>query len=77
MAKLTEEVGELSDEVLAACKLQRAEKLAKYSDESLGDEVTDVLISALLVAEVAGVNVEESLRRKVDKIKARSYGRPD
>jgi NTP pyrophosphatase (non-canonical NTP hydrolase) len=74
--KMSEEAGELNSEVLAVCGLQRAEKMPRYSNETLSEELADVLITALLVAEVAGVDVEKALQAKMTKISARDYGLP-
>jgi len=77
MVKLSEEVGELSDEALARCRLQRAGKMAKRNDETFAEELSDVLITVLLVAEVAGLDYEPVLRAKIAKINSRSdYGLP-
>ena len=67
MVKLTEEVGELADEVLALHKVISGA-------EGLGDEIADVLITTLILAASLEVNVPEALARKITKIEARFYG---
>jgi NTP pyrophosphatase (non-canonical NTP hydrolase) len=72
--KLTEELGELCQEVLAHCSLQRKQKLEDYSKESLSEEFADVLITALLLAKSMDVNVEKALEEKIQKINKRLGG---
>lgn len=74
MVKLTEEVGELADEVLASQGDQRKEKLEEKRAEGLGDEIADVLITTLILAASLEVNVPEALARKITKIETRFYG---
>jgi NTP pyrophosphatase (non-canonical NTP hydrolase) len=69
--KISEELGELCSAVLAQAKLQRAEKLAEQSDENLGEEFADVLITTLLLAQDLGVDVESALENKISKIRSR------
>ncbi|MEK7158072.1 MAG: MazG nucleotide pyrophosphohydrolase domain-containing protein [Patescibacteria group bacterium] len=68
--KISEEVGELCDEILASFSLQRKEKLQDHVSK-LGEEVADVLITTLLLAERMGVDVEEALALKIEKIHQR------
>lgn len=72
--KLSEEVGELASEVLASLSLQRKEKLQEH-ELKFGEEVADVLITTLLLAERMGVDVETALREKMEKINKR-YEKP-
>lgn len=67
--KLSEELGELSDEVLASLGDQRTGKMNGRNAESLGDEFADVVIVAFLLAKAMDVNVPEALARKIEKIK--------
>lgn len=71
MVKLTEEVGELADEVLASQGDQRKEKLEGKNEESLGNEVADVLITTLVLAASLNVDVPKALVKKIAKIEAR------
>lgn len=74
MVKVTEEVGELASEVLASQGDLRKEKLEKRDDESLGDEIADVLITTLMLAASLNVDVPGALARKIAKIEKRFYG---
>jgi NTP pyrophosphatase (non-canonical NTP hydrolase) len=69
--KLTEELGELCDEVLSFNAMQRQEKLDKHDSDNLPDEFADVLITTLLLAEVMKVDVEKALKGKIKKINKR------
>lgn len=71
MVKLTEEVGELADEVLAFSSLQRKEKLDKHNKENLAHEFADVIICTFLLAESMGVDIEDGLKKKMKKIEKR------
>lgn len=69
--KLSEEVGELSSEVLADCNLQRKDKLSGNRKDKLSEELSDVLIVTLLLAKTLDIDVEKSLKAKIVKIKKR------
>jgi len=69
--KLAEEVGELSSEVLALGSLQRQDKLSPGTRERLAHEVADVIITTLLVAEEAKIDVVRALEEKIKKIEKR------
>ncbi|OGG41699.1 hypothetical protein A3A21_03775 [Candidatus Jorgensenbacteria bacterium RIFCSPLOWO2_01_FULL_45_25b] len=69
--KLSEEVGELCDAVLSLQKLQRQEKLDEETSEHIAEEVADVLITTLLIAESLRVNIENALFKKIEKINKR------
>jgi NTP pyrophosphatase (non-canonical NTP hydrolase) len=69
--KLSEELGELCDEVLGHNLMQRPEKLAKREVGNLSDEFADVIITALLLAETMGVDIEKALANKIEKIDKR------
>lgn len=71
MVKLMEELGELSDAILAHTGRQRKEKLKKHNPAHLAEEFADVIITTLLVAMTAGVDIDEALDVKVKKIKQR------
>jgi NTP pyrophosphatase (non-canonical NTP hydrolase) len=69
--KLSEELGELCDEVLSFNSMQRQEKLAEDKTENLSAEFADVLITTLLLAKVMGVDVPTALKNKIEKINKR------
>lgn len=69
--KITEELGELCDEVLGFADMQRPEKAGKYDDSNLSEEFADVLITTLLLAETMEVDIEKALKQKMEKIDKR------
>lgn len=71
MIKVTEEVGELSNEVLAFSNYQRKEKADKHNQETLESEFADVLFSLLVLAKTMDVNMDEAVTKKMQKIKER------
>ena len=66
--KLSEEMGELSGEVLGFLGLQRKSKLEGKTPESMADEIADVVIVAFLLAKSMNVEVPAALARKIKKI---------
>jgi len=75
-AKLGEEYGELCNEVLAFLKDQRPEKLKGKKENDLTDEIADVIITTLLLADILNIDmetIESSLKRKIKKINKRKY----
>ncbi len=71
MVKLTEEVGELADEILVLNGDQRKEKLNKQNKNNLADEFADVIITTLLLAKRVDINIEKALSQKIKKINKR------
>ncbi len=69
--KLTEELGELCDEVLASGGYQRQEKLDKRSSDNLSYEFADVIICTLLLAKSMDIDIKEALVKKIEKINKR------
>ena len=71
VAKLTEETGELAEAVMAMEGLQRAEKTPPDTKDAAALEVADVIITTLLLANRLGVDVNNALERKIEKIDRR------
>lgn len=69
--KLNEEVGELCNDILSVLKLQRKSKLDKFDKRNFYEEFADVIITAIQLASVAGVDVERALNDKLKKIENR------
>jgi NTP pyrophosphatase (non-canonical NTP hydrolase) len=67
--KISEEFGELCDEVLASMGDQRTGKMDGKDKESLADEFADVVITTFLLAKSMDVDVMEALDRKTEKIR--------
>ena len=69
--KITEEVGELSSEILWTLWFVRQEKLYKYTQESLMDEFADVVLSTIRLAKFMDIDISLALKNKIEKIKSR------
>jgi NTP pyrophosphatase (non-canonical NTP hydrolase) len=66
--KISEEFGELCDEVLASFGSQRSGKMENRKREDLEDEFADVVITVFLLAKNIDVNIMEALERKTKQI---------
>lgn len=64
--KLTEELGELSDEILTSMNLQRQAKVAQFDRQNLTDEYADVLACVLSLGIELNVDIEAAITRKID-----------
>jgi len=73
--KLTEEVGELSSEILWHTWFVRQEKIARYSPETLQDEFADVVFVTVRLAKLMNIDIESALQQKMEKIKERTNGK--
>ncbi len=69
--KISEEVGELSSEILGTLWYVRQEKLHKYTQESLMDEFADVVLSTIRLARFMDIDISLALKNKMEKIKNR------
>ncbi len=69
--KLTEELGELCNEVLSAHSLQRKQKQENRKDENLPKEFADVIIITLILARAMNVDIEKALERRMEEINKR------
>jgi NTP pyrophosphatase (non-canonical NTP hydrolase) len=66
--KLAEELGELCNEVLAHSALLPKHKLDNHDKENIREEFADVIITTLLLAKSMGIDIENALERKMEKI---------
>lgn len=69
--KLNEEIGELCDSVLAYDSLQRSEKLVVFEEQDIDEEVADVIITTLLLADTIDVDIEVALENKIKAVEER------
>jgi NTP pyrophosphatase (non-canonical NTP hydrolase) len=69
--KINEELGELYNEILKHCSLQRKEKLADMDKKTIDEEFSDVLITTLLLANRMDVDIEKALKERINKINKR------
>jgi len=71
--KLNEEVGELCNELLAFVGDQRNDKINNNQNisEKINEELSDVIIVALLLSKTIGVDILEGLKKKIEEINLR------
>ena len=69
LAKLIEETGEFSAEVLKHFGRQHKSKLVGIVKDDLENEFADVIITALLLAKCLDIDPDRCLERKTEKIK--------
>jgi len=69
--KISEEVGELSWEVLKSIGRARKEKLDNISEEDLMWEFADSILSILVLAEQMWIDINKALKMKLKKIEKR------
>jgi NTP pyrophosphatase (non-canonical NTP hydrolase) len=63
--KLTEEIGELSNEILTKMGLQRQAKVDAFQEHHLEDELADVLGSVLLLAVELDIDIKAIMQKKI------------
>lgn len=63
--KLTEEIGELSNEILTKMGLQRQAKVDAFKEHHLEDELADVLGSVLLLAVELDIDIKAIMQKKI------------
>lgn len=63
--KLTEEMGELSNEILTKMGLQRQAKVDAFKEHHLEDELADVLGSVLLLALELDIDIKAIMQKKI------------
>jgi len=66
--KLSEEVGELSNDILAVLSLQRKSKLKKFDKKNLYEEFADVIISTVILANSLKVDLSRAIKEKMEII---------
>lgn len=72
--KVSEEVWELSDAVMSYLGDQRQEKLAWFDKDCLNEELIDVIIATLILAKTLNVDIEQTMRKKIQKVRNRYNG---
>jgi len=71
--KLSEELGELCDEVLTFNSRQRKEKLDNHTTENLPAEFADVILAVFMLAKDMDINLDEAVQNKMEKIKTKHF----
>lgn len=71
MLKVSEETGELSEQVLWKFGWQRLDKMDKINDEKLSGEIADVILSTMRLARMLDIDIEKALVNKMEILKER------
>lgn len=71
--KLSEEIGELNEQLLGKFHCQREDKSDRFSDEKLGLEIADVVLSAAMLADSLGFDLEKFLEQKIAILKEKAF----
>lgn len=66
--KLSEEVGELSNDILSVLSLQRDSKLGSFDKKNLYEEFADVIITLSTLANTLRVDLERAVSSKLKKL---------
>lgn len=69
--KVSEEFGELCNEVLAHNSMQRSEKLELLDKTNLQKEFADVIFSTLVLAKALNIDVKKALNDRMETISKR------
>jgi len=69
--KLSEESGELADQILGYCGLQRKDKMYKYSMDKLSKELADVIITTFVLAKACNVDIIKAIDDKMQIVSQR------
>lgn len=70
--KLTEEVGELMNEISKKEQMQRKEK-SEFKEQDLAEEFADVILTACIIARRYKIDIIDALETKIDKVRQRRY----
>lgn len=66
--KLSEEVGELSNEILSSLSLQRKSKLDKFDVKNLYEEFADIILASISLANSMNVDLDRAVDAKMKKL---------
>lgn len=66
--KLTEEIGELSNDVLSTLSLQRKSKLKEFNKNNMYEEFADVILTVAALANTMGVDLNRAVQNKLEKV---------
>lgn len=73
MTKISEELGELSDEVLSTVSMQRKDKLGQFRTENVAKELADVIVTVMILGITLDIDVEQALVERLAQLKNRKY----
>ncbi|MBW7960644.1 hypothetical protein H3C65_04110 [Patescibacteria group bacterium] len=66
--KLTEEVGELANDILSILSLQRKSKLNKFDKKNLYEEFGDIILATVMLANATRVDISRAVKDKLKKL---------
>ncbi len=69
--KISEEVWELSEQISWKFWWQRLDKVDKFSDEKLGDELADVILTTVRLARLLNIDMDKILKQKIEILRER------
>lgn len=69
--KISEELGELNEQLLGKFWLQRSDKADRFSDEKLALEMVDVIFATLMLAKELNIDMEIAFQHKIEMLKNR------
>lgn len=69
--KIMEELGELSQEIIASLRLHRNQRNENYKKENLEGEFADVIGSLMILADELNIDVENAVEKKIEETKKR------
>jgi NTP pyrophosphatase (non-canonical NTP hydrolase) len=69
--KVSEEFGELCDEILSSMGGQRESKTLGKDADSLSEEFADTVITVFLLGKSLGIDIPLALSKKIEKIKSK------
>lgn len=69
--KIGEELGELNEQLLGKFHHQRKDKSDRFSDEKLGLELADIILSTAMLADELQFDLAKVLNQKMDILKRR------
>ncbi|OGV92179.1 hypothetical protein A3B57_03730 [Microgenomates group bacterium RIFCSPLOWO2_01_FULL_47_10] len=71
--KISEEVGELANELLADLELQRKDKMQYFKSENIAKELVDVLFTALILGITLDIDLEKAIKDRLNDINNRVH----
>jgi NTP pyrophosphatase (non-canonical NTP hydrolase) len=73
LSKITEENGELAEQVLTLLGFQRQVKIDKFDIHELKMELADVILVTIILSQRLNIDIEECLKDKIDIVTKRIY----
>lgn len=74
VAKVSEEYGELVDEILSSLNLQRDDKLSHFDKSNLSLEFVDVFITLLLLGDTLDIDMKKAIELRLEAM-YQKYGK--